>query len=107
MILLHYLTRLFYLLPILSRAKMAKKRPSRIESSPLSPVSLASAELVGIFLNLPTYRFLSCWDAAAIGGTCLGRLSGGDTRQRKVMYSLTYPSLCQVHVPSNTGYVPM
>lgn len=82
---------------------MAKKRPSRIESSPLSPVSLASAELVGIFLNLPTYRFLSCWGAAAaIGGTCLGRLSGGDTRQRKVMYSLThpltYPSLCQVHV---------
>lgn len=30
---------------------MAKKRPSRIESSPSSPVSLASAELVGIFLN--------------------------------------------------------
>lgn len=80
---------------------MAKKRPSRIESSPLSPVSLASAELVGIFLNLPTYRFLSCWGAAAIGGTCLGRLSGGDTRQRKVhtfTHSLTYPSLCQVHV---------
>lgn len=36
---------------------------------------------------------LSCWGvAAAIGGTCLGRLSGGDTRQRKVgcIHSLTY-----------------
>lgn len=51
---------------------------------------------------------LSCWGAAAaIGGTCLGRLSGGDTRLRKVgcIHSLTYPSLCQVHVGSNTGYV--
>lgn len=54
---------------------------------------------------------LSCWGvAAAIGGTCLGRLSGGDTRLRKVgWYSLThlltYPSLCQVHVGSNTGYL--
>lgn len=91
MILLHYLTRLFYIfLLILSRAKMAKKRPSRIESSPLSPVSLASAETVGTLPQL-TYRFLSCWGAAAaIGGTCLGRLSGSDTRQRKVMYSLTH-----------------
>lgn len=90
---------------------MAKKGRLALSRRPLSPVSLASAEWVGIFLNSPTYRFLSCWGAAAIGGTCLGRLSGGDTRQRKVMYSLThsltYPSLCQVHVPSNTGYVPM
>lgn len=53
MILLHYLTRLFYLFTYFVSSKDGKKRPSRIESSPLSPVSLASAELVGIFLNLP------------------------------------------------------
>lgn len=52
MILLHYLTRLFlYLFTDFVWSKDGKKRPSRIESSPSSPVSLASAELVGIFLN--------------------------------------------------------
>lgn len=40
---------------------MAKKRPSRIESS---PASLASAEGVGIFLNSPIGS-LSCWGVAA------------------------------------------
>lgn len=94
MILLHYLkVPDFFIsfLLILSRAKMAKKGRLALSRRPLSPVSLASAELVGIFFNSP-YRFLSCWGAAAaaIGGTCLGRLSGGDTRQRKVMYSLTH-----------------
>lgn len=39
---------------------MAKKGRLALSRRPLSPVSLASAELVGIFLNLPTYRFLSC-----------------------------------------------
>lgn len=39
MILLHYLTRLFYLLPILSRAKMAKKGRLALSRRPLSRLS--------------------------------------------------------------------
>lgn len=90
---------------------MAKKGRLALSRRPLLPSLLQVPNWSESSLTHLYLRFLSCWGAAAIGGTCLGRLSGGDTRQRKVMYSLThsltYLSLCQVHVPSNTGYVPM
>lgn len=109
MILLHYLTRLFYLLPILSRAKMAKKGRLALSRRPLLPSLLQVPNWSESSSTLGTYRFLSCWGAAAIGGTCLGRLSGGDTRQRKVMYSLThsltYHYVRYMYLGSNTGYV--
>lgn len=100
MILQHYLTRLFYLLPILSRAKMAKKARLAL-SRRLSLPSLLQVPNGSESSSNSPIGSLSCWGAAAaIGGTCLGRLSGGDTRQRKVgcIHSLTYYSLTHHYV---------
>lgn len=86
---------------------MAKKGRLALSRRLLSPVSLASAELVGIFLNslIGSYHvaaLLLLLEEPAWEGSRVVILA---SVRSTFTHSLTYPSLCQVHVPSNTGYV--
>lgn len=103
MILLHYLTRLFYIfLLILSRAKMAKKGRLALSRRPLLPSLLQVpnwSESSSTYLPIGSYH---------VGALLLLLLEEPTWEGSRVVilasvrstftHSLTYPSLCQVHV---------
>lgn len=68
---------------------MAKKGRLALSRRPLLPSLLQVPKRSGLFLN----SLIGSYHVGALlllEEACLGRLSGGDTRQCKVMYSLTH-----------------